>query len=185
MAERKTWAPAVVAGCNGPPVLLSGKEILDFATLAIQSLAVMDWFLAAATGWNARRDALLGQHLTDFVPVILLIPDHRGRRWQVFEHHISTGEVTALPLTQVESQEATLLPQTPWSLLVMPPWYDQSGGGAPLLRLDAVGWALMSVASIISTSGSGASGSSAESDADNSEKIRSKTPLSHQQRQRL
>ncbi len=54
---------AVVAGCNGPPVLLSGKEILDFVTLAIQPLAVMDWFLAAATG----RDALLGQHLTDLV----------------------------------------------------------------------------------------------------------------------
>ena len=57
-----------------------------------------------------------------------------------------------------------------------------------LLRLDAVGWALMSVASIISTSGSGASGESggsAASDADNSEKIRSKTPLSHQRRQRL
>ena len=64
MAERKTWAqPAVVAGCNAPPVIQSGKEILDFVTLAIQPLAVMDWFLAAATGWNARRDALLGQHL--------------------------------------------------------------------------------------------------------------------------
>ena len=56
---------AILAGCNGPPVLLSGKKILDFMTLAIQPLAVMGWFLAAATGWNARRDALLGQHLTD------------------------------------------------------------------------------------------------------------------------
>ena len=54
-----------------------------------------------------------------------------------------------------------------------------------LLRLDAMGWALMSVASTISTSGSGASGRSGESDADNSEKIRSDTPLSHQRRQRL
>ncbi len=59
----------------------------------------------------------------------------------------------------------------------------------PLLRLDAVGWALMSVASTISTSGSGASGSPGESggsgasDADNSEKISAKTPLSHQRRQ--
>ena len=41
---------AVVAGCNGPPVLLSGKERLDCVTLAIQPLAVMHWFLAAATG---------------------------------------------------------------------------------------------------------------------------------------
>ena len=55
----------------------------------------------------------------------------------------------------------------------------------PLLRLDAVGWALMSVASSISTSGSAASGGSAESDADNSEKISSKAPLSHQRWQQL
>ncbi len=89
---------AVVAGCNGPPVLLSGKEILDFMTLTIQYLAVMGWFLAAATGRNARPDALLGQHLTDFVPVIPLIPHHHDRRRQVFEHHIGTGEATALPL---------------------------------------------------------------------------------------
>ncbi len=74
---------AVVAGCNGPPALLSGKEILDFMTLALYSLTVMDWFLAAATGWNAKCDALLGQHLTDFVPVIPLIPHHRCRRRQV------------------------------------------------------------------------------------------------------
>ena len=48
----------------------------------------------------------------------------------------------------------------------MPPWYDQSGGVyLPLLKLDAVGWALMS--------------------SDNSEKISSNTPLSHQRRQRL
>ena len=60
-------------------VLQPGKEILDSVILAIQSLVVMDWFLAAAT----EQDALLGQHLTDFVPVIPLIPHHRGRRRQV------------------------------------------------------------------------------------------------------
>ena len=107
---------AVVAGCNGPPVLLSGKEILDFVTLALQPLAVMDWFLAAATGRDARRDALLGQHLTDFVPVIPLIPHHRGRRRQVLAQHISTGEVTALPLTQVESQGTTFAVTDPMEL---------------------------------------------------------------------
>ena len=39
---------AVVAGCNAPPVILSGKERLDFVTPALQPLAVMHWFLAAA-----------------------------------------------------------------------------------------------------------------------------------------
>ncbi len=113
---------AVVAGCNGPPVFQSGKKILDFMTLAIESLAVMHWFLAAAMGQDARQDALLGQHLTDFVAIMPFIPDHRERRRQVFAHHIGTAEVTALPLTQVESQGTTsLLSQTPWSLLAMPP----------------------------------------------------------------
>ena len=68
MVEQKTWAAAVVACCNLPPVLQSGKERLDFVTPVIQPLAVMHWLLAAATGWDARRDALLGQHLADFVP---------------------------------------------------------------------------------------------------------------------
>ena len=76
---------AVVAGCNGMSVLQPGKEILDFVTLAIQSLVAMDWFLAAVARRDAKRDALLGQHLTGFVPVIPLIPRHRCRRRQVFE----------------------------------------------------------------------------------------------------
>ncbi len=68
------------------------------------------------TGRDARRDALLGQHLTDFVPVIPLIPDHRCHRRQVFAQHISTGEVTALPLTQVESQGTTFTVTDPMEL---------------------------------------------------------------------
>ena len=75
---------------------------------------------------------------------------------QVLAHHISTGEVTALPLTQVESQGTAFTIINPWSLLVMPPLAPPiRRGDTPLLGLDAVGWALMSVASI-STSGSGA-----------------------------
>ena len=164
MEDTEDVGAAVVAGCNGPPVLLSGKEILDFVTLAIQPLAVMHWFLAAATG----RDALLDQHLMDFVPVLPLIPHHRGRRRQVFVQHISTGEVTALPLTQVGVAGDHLRCGRPhgacWSCPPLGPPIRR--GAPPLLRLDAVGWALMSVASIVRTSGSGAS------DADNSEKIR-------------
>ena len=105
-----------IAGCNAPPVLLSGKKILDFVTPATQPLAVMDWFPAAATGRNARRDDLLGQHLTDFVPVIPLIPHHHGRRRQVLAQHINTGEVTALPLTQVEPQATTFAVADPMEL---------------------------------------------------------------------
>ena len=120
---------AVIAGCSGPPVLLSGKKILDFVTLAIQPLAVVEWFLAAATG----RDALLGQHLTDFVPVLPLIPHHRGRRRQVLAQHISTGEVTALPLTQVESQATTFAVTDPMELAGHAPLGATNQAGAPPL----------------------------------------------------
>ena len=101
----------------------------------------MHWFLAAATGQNARRDALLGQHLTDFVAIMPLIPDHRGRRRQVFEHHIGTDEVTALPLTQVESQATTFAVTDPMELAGHAPLgvTNQAGGTSPLLRLHAVG----------------------------------------------
>ena len=125
---------AVVAGCNGPPVLLSGKERLDFVTPAVQPLAVMDWFLAAATGRDARRDALLGQHLTDFVAVIPFIPHHRCRRRQVLEHPIAPAKSLHCPLLRWSRRGPPLLWQTPhgacWSY---PPWDDQSGGGAPPL----------------------------------------------------
>ncbi len=103
---------AAVAGCNAPPALLPGEERLDFVTLAIQPLAVVDWFLAAVTG----RDALLGQHPTDFAATLPLIPDHCCHRRQVFAQHISTGEVTALPLTQVESQVTTFTVTDPMEL---------------------------------------------------------------------
>ena len=142
----------------------------------------MDWCLAAATGRDARRDALLGQHLTDFVAVLPLIPHHRCRRRQVLVQPISTGEVTALPLTQVEPQGTTFAVTDPMELAGhAPPWCHQSGGGsAPLVEAGRRGM------------GFDVSGvnhqhihRSAASDADNSEKIRSKTPLSHQRRQRL
>ena len=154
--------------------------------LAIQSLVVMDWFLAATTGQDARGDALLRQHLTDFVPVIPLIPNHPGRRRQSLSS-TSAAVKSLLAPAQVEPQGTTFAVAEPVELAGQPPWCatNQAGGTPPLLRLDAVRWALMSVASIISTSGSGASGGSGASDADNSEKISSKTPLSHQRRQRL
>ena len=114
--ERKTWVQPVVAGCNGPPVLLSGKERLDCVRPAIRPLVVMNWFLAAATGQDARRDALPGQHLADFVAVIPLIPHHRSSRRQVFVYPISTSEVAALPFSQVQPQRTTLPVANPMEL---------------------------------------------------------------------
>ena len=128
-------------------------------------------------GGDVRRDALLGQHLTDFVPVLPLIPHHRGRRRQVFAHPIRTGEVTALPLLRWSRRGSPLVSQTPSSLVVMPPLGPTSQAGLPpFVEAGRRGGA---------SSGSGESGSSGESDADNSEKIRSNTPLSDQRRKRL
>ena len=106
----------VVAGCSGPPVLLSGEEILDCVAHSIQPLVVMDWFLGAATGRDARRDALPGQHLADFVAVIPLIPHHRSSRRQVFVYPISTSEVTALPFSQVQLRKTTFPVANPMEL---------------------------------------------------------------------
>ncbi len=99
------------------------------------------------------------------VTVIPLIPHHPGRRWQVFEHPISTSEVTALSLTQVEPQGTIFAVADPMERAgYAPPGATSQGGHSPLLRLDAVGWAVRSVASIIKTSGSGESGGSGASD---------------------
>ncbi len=62
---------------------------------------------------------------------------------------------------------------------------NQAGAPPLLLRAARRGMGFDVSGVKLSTSGSGASGGSAESDADNSEKIRSNTPLSHQRRQRL
>ncbi len=126
---------AVVAGCKTPPVLLSGKESLDFVTLAIQPLAVVDWFLAAGTRRAARRAALLDQHLTDFVPVIPLIPHHRGRRRQSLRNTSAPVKSLHYLLMQVEPQGTS---QTPLSLLVMSPLVPPTRRGHPLWRLHAV-----------------------------------------------
>ncbi len=179
MAEQKTWVQRPVAGCKTPPVLQPGKERLDFVTPAIQPLVVMDWFLAAATRRDAKPDALLGQHLADFVPLIPLIPHHRSSsRRQVLEHPISTSEVTALPLMQVEPQGTTFAVAEPMELAGHDPLGATSqAGGTPLLRLDAVGWALRSVASMIRTSGSAGSDGSVGSDAEQLRKDQIKNTL--------
>ena len=171
MAEPKGWAvgTAVLAGCKGTPLLRSGKERLDFLIHSLQLLVVMHDLLAAAAGWDAAPDPLLRHHLTDCVPVIPLIPNHRCRRRPILPHPSSARAISALPLPQVQPSGTTFA-QTPWSLLVMPP--DPSGEDqTPLVRLDAVGWVLRAVASSISTSGAGAS------DADTSEKNQIKDTL--------
>ena len=115
--------------------LLSGKERLDFVTLAIRPLAVMDWFLAAATGRDARRDALLGQHLTDFVTVPLS-PITVAAGGKSLSNTSAPVKSLHCPSRRWSRRGPPLLSQTPWSLLVMPPWYA-SQAGAPLPFVEA------------------------------------------------
>ncbi len=142
ITRRKRWGPgrwqndvgaAVIAGCNGPPVLLLGKERLDFVTPTLQPLAVMDWFLAAATGRDARGDILLDQHLTDFVPVIPLTPHHRGRRWQSLRNTSAPVKSLQCPSRRWSRRGPPLLSQTIRSLLLMPPLATTNPAGAPPL----------------------------------------------------
>ena len=141
ITRRKRWRPggwqndvgaAVIAGCNGPPVLLSGKERLDFVTPTLQLLAVMDWFLAAATGRDARGDILLDQHLTDFVPVIPLTPHHRGPRWQSLRNTSAPVKSLQCPSRRWSRRGPPLLSQTIRSLLLMPPLLPPIRRGHPL-----------------------------------------------------
>ncbi len=99
-----------------------GKKILDFMTLAIQSLAVMDWFLAAVTGWDARRDALLGQHLTDFVATspFILSPITVAAGGRSLSTTSAPVKLLHFPSCRWSRRGPPLLLQTPWSLLVMP-----------------------------------------------------------------
>ena len=88
----------------------------------------MDWLPAAATGRDARRDALLDQ--LDFVPVISLIPNHRSSRW-LFEHPIRASEVTVLPPTQVEPLGTTFAVADPMELAGHAPLGATNQAGAP------------------------------------------------------
>ncbi len=101
---------AVVAGYNGPPVLLSGKERLDVVTLAIRTLAVMHWFPAAATGRDARRDARLDKHLTDFVPITVAAG---GRSLRTPSALVKSLHCPSLRWSR---RRPPLLPQTPLEL---------------------------------------------------------------------
>ncbi len=69
-----------------------------------------------------------------FCPCHPLAPHHCGcRRW-VLAHPISTSEVTALPLTQVEPQGTTFAVADPMELVGHAlPWCHQSGGDQILL----------------------------------------------------
>ncbi len=122
---------AVVAVCKTPPVFQSGKEGLDFVAPAIQPLVIMDWLRAAATGRDARRDALPGQHLADCVPVIPLIPNHRSSRRQVFSTPSAPVKSLHCPLTQVEPSGTTFAVPDPMERAGHAPLDATNQAGAP------------------------------------------------------
>ena len=120
------------------------------------------------------------QRLTDLVPVISLIPNPAAADGKPFSTTSAPAKSLLAPHSGAAAGDHLCYRRTHGACWSCPPWLPNHAGIRPLLlRLDAVGWALRSVSSSISTSGSAAS------DADNSEKISSKTPLSHQRRKRL
>ncbi len=121
----------VVAGFQDAASPSSGKRASRFCDACDPASCGHGLASCGGGGVGARRNALLDQHLTDFVAVIPLIPHHRGSRRQVLAHPIRTSEVTALPLRRWSCRGPPLLSQTPWSLLVIPPWCHQPGGDHP------------------------------------------------------
>ncbi len=83
VAERKRWASgrSGLQWAASPSVGKKDSRLCDaYTTLSCCKGLVS----CGSDGRDARRDDLLGQHLTDFVPIVPLIPHHRGRRRQVF-----------------------------------------------------------------------------------------------------
>ncbi len=121
------------SGLQGVASLSVGKRASRFCDACDPASCGHGLVSAAATGRDARRDALLGQHPADCVPVILLILHHCGSRRQILEQHISTSEVTALPLTQVEPQGTTFAVADPMELAGHAPLGATDQAGAPSL----------------------------------------------------
>ena len=134
--------PAVVAGCETPPSLCREKsEHLDFVTPTVQPLAVMDCCNGLVSygsdGAGCKRDALLGQHLADFVPVIPLIFNHRGRRGQSLSTLSAPVQSLHCPSYKVEPQGTTFAVADPMELAGLPPSpgaTDQAGGTPPFVE---------------------------------------------------
>ena len=93
---------SVVASCDTPPVLEFSEQIFDFVPSFVCSFAVLYCFFAVFLRRDARFDLLLGKYVSDLVAVIPAIPDQGFGFWRVFQQHIRTLEVTALPFGQVE-----------------------------------------------------------------------------------
>ncbi len=88
---------------------------------------------------DARRDALLGQHLADFIPVIPLIPNHRGHR----RASLSTPSAPVKSLHCPSGGGAVgdhLCCRRPhgacWSC---PPWCADQAGGTPFVEAGRCG----------------------------------------------
>ncbi len=128
---------AVVAGCKTSPVLQPGKERLDLVTHLLNCfLMVMDWLLPAATGGMPCWASILRIFSLPY-PCSPSIAAAGARSLR-----IPSAPVKSLhrPSRRWSRRGPALLWQTPWSVLVMPPWCPkQAGIRSPLLRLDAVG----------------------------------------------
>ena len=138
MAERKTWAQSRsrLQQAASPSV---GKRDSRFCDPCATASCRNGLVSCGSDGAGARQDALPGQHLAGCVPVLPLIPHHRDRRRQIFSTPSAPVKSLPCPSRRWSRRGPPLLPQTPWSLLVMPPWCHQSGGGRPLVEAGCHG----------------------------------------------
>ncbi len=115
---------AVVAGCKTSPVLQPGKESLDSVTHSLHLLVVMDWLLPAATGGMPCWASILRISSLPY-PWSPSIAAAGARSLRT-----PSAPVKSLhcPSPRWSRRGPPLLWQTPWNVLVMPPWCHQSGG---------------------------------------------------------
>ncbi len=87
---------SVVAGCDAPPVLELGEQVLDLVAVAVERGVVGKRDFAAAAGRDARLDAPGFQFLTKPGAIVASIGDEMGGWRQGAEHETGTLVITHL-----------------------------------------------------------------------------------------
>ena len=131
---------SVIARSDAPPVFQLGKQVFDFVSGLVRSLAVFDCFFSIFLWRNTGCDLLLRKHLADFVAVVSTIPNQGFGLGQVFEQNICTFEVTALAFRQVQAHRSPKVVTQGVQLCIQTTFCtsNQPWLVAPFFRLEAV-----------------------------------------------
>ncbi len=171
---------SVITGCDTPPVLEFGEEVLDLVALAVERLVMGIRHLPASTRRDAGVNALCLQGFPEGLAVISTISNQRLGWRQGTQHETRAFVVAHLAFAEQYDDGAPLIIANGVQFGIQSAFGSpDTTGNIPFLgRLAAVRCAFRCVASIMMRSGLGPSPASAE-------KMRSNTPRRLQRMKRL